>query len=201
MTRERVAGGGSSIVAPKPVRNASSVRIVPSIQSEAISLMADIFADLRRVFPRPFRPHRKLVGAGFPRRHRRFLRVTLGDRVAKFLAHRSNVDPNRFDIARRRQADCGPQGGEEGARDGGVEPLPSKHDVDCAAEHIADGGTGKEPIGYVVGGADDGVVRCPCNFMNLAVGGSGIRHWASLSISSEKEESLEFRLIPVLPLL
>ncbi len=43
MTRERVAGGGSSIVAPKPVRNASSVRIVPSIQSEAISLIADIF--------------------------------------------------------------------------------------------------------------------------------------------------------------
>ncbi len=43
MTRERVAGGGSSIVAPKPERNASSVRIVPSIQSDAISLIADIF--------------------------------------------------------------------------------------------------------------------------------------------------------------
>src|SRR5258708_9913571 len=64
MTRERVAGGGSSIVAPKPVRNASSVRIVPSIQSDAISLIADIFAVLHRVCAGPSRPYRELVHAG-----------------------------------------------------------------------------------------------------------------------------------------
>src|ERR1700688_849439 len=63
MTRERVAGGGSSIVAPKPVRNASSVRIVPSIQSDAISLIADIFTQLHRIRAGPSRPDRELVDA------------------------------------------------------------------------------------------------------------------------------------------
>src|SRR5208282_3869506 len=158
---------------------ASSVRIVASIQSEANSLMADISTDLRRVLPRPFRPRRELISAGFPRRrpHQQFLRVTLGDRVAKFLAYRSNVDPNPFDIVRRRQADCGPQGGEEGARDGRVQALPSEHDVDCVAEQTADGGTAKEPIGYAVGSADDGVVRLPGSFMKLAID-SGFRDGA-----------------------
>src|SRR5271156_4937984 len=64
MTRERVAGVGSSIVAPKPERNASSVRIVPSIQSEAISLIADIFTVLHRIRAGPSRPDRELVNAG-----------------------------------------------------------------------------------------------------------------------------------------
>src|SRR5580692_8100357 len=64
MTRERVAGVGSSIVAPKPERNASSVRIVPSIQSEAISLIADIFTLLHRIRAGPSRPDRELVDAG-----------------------------------------------------------------------------------------------------------------------------------------
>src|ERR1700689_1442404 len=67
MTRERVAGGGSSMVAPKPVRNASSVRIVPSIQSEAISLIADIFNQLHRIGAGPSRPDRELGHAGFLR--------------------------------------------------------------------------------------------------------------------------------------
>src|SRR5271163_3090818 len=64
MTRERVAGGGSSIVAPKPVRNASSVRIVPSIHNDAISLIADIFTQLHRIRARPSGPYRELVNAG-----------------------------------------------------------------------------------------------------------------------------------------
>src|ERR1700683_1274399 len=67
MMRERVAGGGSSIVAPKPVRNASSVRIVPSIQSDAISLIAAIFTWLHRICAGPSRPHRELVNAGLAR--------------------------------------------------------------------------------------------------------------------------------------
>src|SRR5271167_3963168 len=71
MTRERVAGGGSSMVAPKPVRNASSVRIVPSIQSEAISLIADIFTQLHRIRAGPSRPDRELVHAGLLGRYRR----------------------------------------------------------------------------------------------------------------------------------
>src|SRR5271166_1190006 len=69
MMRERVAGGGSSMVAPKPVRNASSVRIVPSIQSEAISLIADIFTELHRIRAGPSRPDRELVNAGLLRRY------------------------------------------------------------------------------------------------------------------------------------
>src|SRR5271168_5336998 len=77
MMRERVAGAGSSIVAPKPERNASSVRIVPSIQSEAISLIADIFTVLHRIRAGPSRPDRELVNAGLLRdRNRR--RVDLG---------------------------------------------------------------------------------------------------------------------------
>src|SRR5580693_2980759 len=79
MTRERVVGGGSSMVAPKPVRNASSVRIVPSIQSEAISLIADIFNQLHRIGAGPSRPDRELVHAGF-------LRGRCGVRVAVGLA-------------------------------------------------------------------------------------------------------------------
>src|SRR5579862_9907103 len=81
MTRERVAGGGSSMVAPKPVRNASSVRIVPSIQSEAISLIADIFTELHRIRAGPSRPYGELIDAGFP---------GLGSRLAvRFLGGRS----------------------------------------------------------------------------------------------------------------
>src|SRR5580704_17522834 len=95
MTRERVAGGGSSIVTPKPVRNASSVRIVPSIQSEAISLIADIFAQLHRFRAGPSRPYGVLVNAGFlcGRDHRglRPRRVAVGSPGGKFavgaLAH------------------------------------------------------------------------------------------------------------------
>src|SRR5271156_2589559 len=78
MTRERVAGVGSSIVAPKPERNASSVRIVPSIQSEAISLIADIFAVLHRIRARPSRPDRELVDAGGLLRDGNRRRVDLG---------------------------------------------------------------------------------------------------------------------------
>src|ERR1700683_2348684 len=79
MTRERVAGVGSSIVAPKPERNASSVRIVPSIQSEAISLIADIFTWLHRIRAGPSRPDRELVDAGLLRdRNRRRVDLSCG---------------------------------------------------------------------------------------------------------------------------
>src|SRR5271163_1793385 len=81
MMRDRVAGVGSSIVAPKPERNASSVRIVPSIQSEAISLIADIFTWLHRIRAGPSRPDRELVDAGLLHdRNRR--RVDLGCRMS-----------------------------------------------------------------------------------------------------------------------
>src|SRR5208282_3804753 len=53
--------------APEPVRNASSVWIVPSIQSEATSLNADIFTTLPRFCFERSRAHRELVNAGFPR--------------------------------------------------------------------------------------------------------------------------------------
>src|SRR5208337_849463 len=84
MMRERVAGGGSSIVAPKPVRNASSVRIVPSIQSEAISLIADIFTWLHRIRAGPSRPDRELVNAGLLRdRNRRGVDLGCGMSVGR----------------------------------------------------------------------------------------------------------------------
>src|SRR5271170_527553 len=96
MTRERVAGGGSSMVAPKPVRNASSVRIVPSIQSEAISLIADIFTMLHRIGAGPSRPDRELVHAGSAG-------IRCGVRVAVGFAGGSIFD--RF-LADDRFADC-----------------------------------------------------------------------------------------------
>src|SRR5208282_3471478 len=207
MTRERVAGGGSSIVAPKPVRNASSVRIVPSIQSEAISLIADIFTWLHWIRAGPSRPDRELIDAGLLRGHGRGIdvscrmsvgfargdffvglladdrladgdmefacevvfRVALGDGVAQLLAHRAHVAADCFDFGRGRQADCGPQRREERAGDRGVEALVAQDDVDCTAEDLADGGTGEDTIGGVVGSADNGVVRLPAYFMQLAI--------------------------------
>src|SRR5271169_2536232 len=84
MTRERVAGVGSSIVAPKPERNASSVRIVPSIQSDAISLIADIFTWLHRIRAGPSRPDRELVDAALLRdRNRRRVDLSCGKSVAR----------------------------------------------------------------------------------------------------------------------
>src|SRR5271156_775430 len=82
MMRERVAGGGSSMVAPKPLRNASSVRIVPSIQSEAISLIADIFTGLHRIRAGPSRPYGELVNAGLTRFGE--ARLDQGYRIAVF---------------------------------------------------------------------------------------------------------------------
>src|SRR5882762_1885467 len=63
MTREGVVGSGSSIVMPKPLRNASIVRIAPSIQNDATSLIADIGDNLRVLRISPSGPHRDLLRA------------------------------------------------------------------------------------------------------------------------------------------
>src|SRR6266852_5353015 len=78
MTREGVAGSGSSIVIPKPLRNASIVRIAPSIQNDATSLIADIAVYLRALRTRPSRPHRDLLRA----RSAIVYFVSINDRVA-----------------------------------------------------------------------------------------------------------------------
>src|SRR5258708_19119043 len=125
MTREGVVGSGSSIVMPKPLRNASIVRIAPSIQNGATSLIADIGDNLRVLRISPSRPYRDLLRArsaiGYfvsinDRVTHRFVKlarivlVGLGfdHRRAQLLAQPADIGPHLCDFGPGRQSDRGP---------------------------------------------------------------------------------------------
>src|ERR1700682_1931683 len=124
MTRDGVAGSGSSIVMPKPLRNASIVRRAPSIQNDATSLIADI-VDLHPLRAGPSRPYRDLLRARFAigyfvsiddRVAHRFVKlarvlfVGLGfdHRRAQLLAKPADIGADRCDFGTGRKSDRRP---------------------------------------------------------------------------------------------
>src|SRR3981081_3940007 len=122
MTCDGVVGSGSSIGMPKPLRNASIVRIAPSIQNDATSLIADIGDNLRVLRIRPSRPYRELlrarsaigylvsIDAGGARRVVRLARVVfiaLGfdHRRTQLLAQPADIGADRGDFGPGRKPD------------------------------------------------------------------------------------------------
>src|SRR5713101_6005545 len=163
MTRDGVAGSGSSMVMPKPLRNASIVRIAPSIQNDATSLIADIGDNLRVLRISPSRPYRDLLRAratiGYfvsindRVTHRvvklaRVIFVGLGfdHRGAQLLTEPADIGPHLRDFGPGRKSDRGPQCVEPRSCDRGVESLPSEHHFYRAAEHLSYGFVGEQPV-------------------------------------------------------
>src|SRR5260370_24984943 len=146
MTRDGVVGSGSSMVMPKPLRNASMVRIAPSIQNDATSLIADIGDNLRVLRIRPSGPNRDLLRARFAigyfvsidyrvahrlvkRARVVFVGLGLDNRRAQLLAEPADIGAGRCDFDTGRKSDCRPQCVEPSRGDGVVESLPSEHQV------------------------------------------------------------------------
>src|SRR4029077_4176678 len=146
MTREGVVGSGSSIVMPKPLRNASIVRIAPSIQNDATSLIADIGVYLRALRTGPSRPYpdlmrtRSAIGHFVPIDDRvahrlvklaRIVFVGLGfdHRRAQLLPKPADIGADLRAFTPGRKSDRRPQCVEPRSGDRGVESLPSEHQI------------------------------------------------------------------------
>src|SRR5260370_1327153 len=158
---------------PKPLRNASIVRIAPSIQNDATSLIADIAGYLLPVLcADPSGENRDLPGAGFARSvslgavddrfARRFVKfarvVSIGVSFehgrAQLLAKPADIGPHRRDLRPGWKTDRGPPRREYRAGHRSVESLPAEHQVDRGAEHLSDRGVAEHPIGRLLGESD-----------------------------------------------
>src|SRR5260370_3935954 len=172
MTRDGVVGSGSSIGMPKPLRNASIVRIAPSIQNDATSLIADIAGHLRVLRAGPSGKYRDLPGAGLgrsvsvgavddrlPHCFSKFARVvsisvSFDHGRAQLLAKPADIGPHRRDLRPGWKTDRRPPRREYRAGHRSVESLPAEHQVDRGAEHLSDRGVAEHPIGRLLGDSD-----------------------------------------------